>query len=71
MKIVFRWLLVVLLVVAAGAVVQGQVQKKAWKTYDDGTLKWFFAEIDKGQTCEVKPGIGRRYRVGSLCPRRL
>ena len=71
MKIVFRWLLVVLLVVAAGAVVQGQVQKKAWKTYDDGTLKWFFAEIDKGQTCEVKPGDREAIQGGVVVPKEV
>lgn len=68
MKIVFRWLLVVLLVVTAGAVVQGQVKKKTWKTYDDGTLKWFFAEIDKGQTCEVKPGDRAAIQGGVVVP---
>ena len=71
MKIVFRWLLVVLLVVTAGAVVQGQVQKKAWKTYDDGTLKWFFAEIDKGQTCEVKPGDREAILGGVVVPKEV
>ena len=71
MKIVFRWLLVVLLVVTAGAVVQGQVQKKAWKTYDDGTLKWFFAEIDKGQTCEVKPGDRTAIQGGVVVPKEV
>ena len=71
MKIVFRWLLVVLLVVTAGAVVQGQVQKKAWKTYDDGTLKWFFAEIDKGQTCEVKPGDREAIQGGVVVPKEV
>ena len=71
MKIGFRWLLVVLLVVTAGAVVQGQVQKKAWKTYDDGTLKWFFAEIDKGQTCEVKPGDRAAIQGGVVVPKEV
>ena len=71
MKIVFRWLLVVLLVVTAGAVVQGQVQKKEWKTYDDGTLKWFFAEIDKGQTCEVKPGDRAAIQGGVVVPKEV
>ena len=71
MKIVFRWLLVVLLVVTAGAVVQGQVQKKEWKTYDDGTLKWFFAEIDKGQTCEVKPGDREAIQGGVVVPKEV
>ena len=71
MRIVFRWLLVVLLVVIAGAVVQGQVQKKEWKTYDDGTLKWFFAEIDKGQTCEVKPGDRAAIQGGVVVPKEV
>ena len=71
MKIVFRWLLVVLLVVTAGAVVQGQVQKKAWKTYDDGTLKWLFAEIDEGQTCEVKPGDRAAIQGGVVVPKEV
>ena len=70
MKIVFRCLLVVLLVATAGTLALGQEQK-AWKTYDDGTLKWFFAEIDKDQTCEVKPGDRAALQGGVVVPKEV
>ena len=70
MKIVFRCLLVVLLVATAGTLALGQEQK-AWKTYDDGTLKWFFAEIDKDQTCEVKPGDRAAIQGGVVVPKEV